>query len=103
MLRPRAFASLAVLLMAVSAAAQPPVSPEAAPPPAPVAVPPAPDRGDFKVVYEKVRNPDDKELQEIFRGTQLLEETAKALNEKLALPADVTISLRECGAADATY
>jgi hypothetical protein len=106
MLRSPAFATLAVLLMAASAAAQPPAPPpvpETAPPPAPVAVPPAPDRGDFKVVYEKVRNPDDKELQEIFRGTQLLEETAKALNEKLALPADVTISLRECGAADATY
>jgi hypothetical protein len=66
-------------------------------------VQPAPDRGDFKVVYEKLKSPDDKELQEIFRGTQLLEETAKALNEKLALPADVTISPRECGAADATY
>jgi hypothetical protein len=64
---------------------------------------PAPDRGDFKVVYGKVKSPDNKELQEIFRGTQLLEETAKALNEKLALPADVTISPRECGTADATW
>jgi hypothetical protein len=104
MLRSLAFATLAVLLMTAAAVAQQPASPEVVPPPAPAAaVPPAPDRGDFKVVYEKVKNPDDKELQEIFRGTQLLEETAKALNEKLALPADVTISLRECGAADATY
>jgi hypothetical protein len=106
MLRSLASATLEVLLMALMAAstvAQPPPAPETAPPPAAPQIPPAPDRGDFKVVYEKVRNPDDKELQEIFRGTQLLEETAKALNEKLALPADVTISLRECGAADATY
>jgi hypothetical protein len=55
------------------------------------------------VVYEKIANPDNRELQEIFRGTRLLEETAKALNEKLALPVDVTVALRECGAADATW
>ncbi len=84
---------------------QPPALPVQAPAPetAPAPPPPAPDRGDFKVVYEKVKSPDDRELQEIFRGTQLLEETARALNEKLALPVDVTISPRECGAADATW
>ncbi|HEX4498960.1 MAG TPA: DUF4344 domain-containing metallopeptidase [Thermoanaerobaculia bacterium] len=110
MLRALTFAALAAV--ASAAAAQPPTpsAPPAADPGAsppivalPAPPPPAPDRGDFKVVYEKVKNPDDKELQEIFRGTQLLEETAKALNEKLALPADVTISLRECAAADATW
>ncbi len=103
MLRPLAFATLAVFALAVSAAAQQPPPPEAPPAPAPAPVPPAADRGDFKVVYEKVKSPDNRELQEIFRGTHLLEETAKALNEKLALPADVTVSLRECGAADATW
>ncbi len=82
------------------AAAQPP-APEVPPVPAPP--PPAPDHGDFKVVYEKVKDPDNRELQEIFRHTQLLEETTRALNEKLSLPVDVTVSLRECGAADATY
>jgi hypothetical protein len=90
--------SLTVATLAATAAAaqQPPASP-------PAPAPKAPDRGDFKVVYEKARNPDYKGLQEVFRGTQLLEETARALNEKLALPADVTITLRECGAADASY
>jgi Putative metallopeptidase len=82
-----------------TAPAQPPAAAEALPAPPP----PVPDRGDFKVVYEKVKSPDNRELQEIFRGTQLLEETARALNEKLALPADVTVSPRECGAADATW
>lgn len=90
------------LLAATAALGQPP--PEAPPAPAAPAPPaPAPDRGDFKVVYETAKNPDYKGLQEVFRGTQLLEETARALNEKLALPADVTIALRECGAADASY
>src|SRR5436309_8528368 len=116
MLRDLVFAALAaVAVVGAPAAAQPPAPTSPAQPPAPegtqapatppalVVLPPAPDRGDFKVVYEKVKSPDDRELQEIFRGTQLLEETAEALNEKLALPADVTISPRECGAADATW
>lgn len=116
MLRARSVPSLAFSLILVSGAAvaqsapQPPVAPPAAAPAQPPAIetapappPPAPDRGDFKVVYEKVKSPDNRELQEIFRGTQLLEETARALNEKLSLPADVTISPRECGAADATW
>jgi hypothetical protein len=62
-----------------------------------------PDRGDFKVVYEKTRNPDYQGLQQIFKETQLLEETVRALNDTLAMPADVTAALRECGTADAPY
>ena len=97
--------SLVFTLMATAAVAQQPPAPapETAPAPAPAPSLPPADRGDFKVVYEKVTSPDNRELQEIFRGTRLLEETAKALNEKLALPADVTLALRECGVADATW
>ena len=100
---------LALLLAFIASAAVAQQPPEAPQPPAPEAqpapLPPAKaaDAGDFKVVYEKVKTPDYRELQGVFRGTQLLEETARALNEKLALPADVTVTLRECGAADATY
>lgn len=86
---------------ASAALAQQPPAPEAQPAPPPPAK--ALDLGDFKVAYEKVKSPDYRELQGVFRSTQLLEETARALNEKLALPADVTVTLRECGAADATY
>jgi hypothetical protein len=109
-LRLQTVLALSLILAAGAAVARQP--PETTPPvaaqaPAPVAtapaLPPAPDRGDFKVVYDKVKDPDNRELQQIFRGTQLLEETTRALNEKLALPVDVTIALRECGAADATY
>jgi hypothetical protein len=101
-----AFTASAAMAQQPPAPAAPPDNPQ---PPAPEArpAPPPPakalDLGDFKVVYEKVKNPDNKELQGVFRGTQLLEETARALNEKLALPADITVTLRECGAADATY
>lgn len=79
-------------------------------PPAPAPAPPAPaapkrpgDRGDFKVVYGTVKDPDYKELQQIFKDTALFEETVKALNETLALPADVTVTLRECGEVNAFY
>jgi hypothetical protein len=78
-----------------------PVPSEAAPVPPPVVR--IPDRGDFKVVYEKTKNPDYQGLQQIFKQTQLLEETVRALNETLAMPADVTAALRECGTADAPY
>jgi hypothetical protein len=97
--------ALPLLFLATAAVAQQPPAPapEMAPTPAPAPLLPAADRGDFKVVYEKITNPDNRELQEIFRGTRLLEETAKALDEKLALPVDVTVALRECGVADATW
>jgi hypothetical protein len=81
-----------------------PIAPEATPAPPPV--PPVvhiPDRGDFKVVYEKTKNPDYQGLQQIFKETQLLQETARALNDTLAMPADVTVALRECGTTDAPY
>lgn len=85
-----------------------PIPEKPAPPPAAQPAPPlAPkrpgDRGDFKVVYGTVKNPDYKELQQIFKDTALFEETVKALNETLALPADVTVTLRECGEVNAFY
>jgi hypothetical protein len=82
-----------------------PAAPAPAPEkPAPPAAPKRPgDRGNFKVVYEKVKDPDYKELQQIFKDTALFEETVKALNETLALPADVTVVLRECGQVNAFY
>jgi len=77
--------------------------PEASPAPPPPVVVRIPDRGDFKVAYEKTKNPDYQGLQQIFRQTQLLDETVRALNDTLAMPADVTAALRECGTADAPY
>jgi hypothetical protein len=81
-----------------------PAAPDATPaPPPPPPVVRIPDRGDFKVVYEKTKNPDYLGLQQIFKETQLLQETVRALNDTLAMPADVTAALRECGTADAPY
>ncbi len=97
---------LVPLVFAVGLQAQtPPPPPAETPVPTPVPAPPVrvEDKGDFKVVYEKVASPDYREIQAIFRGTKLLEETANALNEELALPVDVTVALRECGTAGASY
>ncbi len=105
----RALLSLSLSLLAFTAGVQaqtpppPPAEIPASTPAVPMAPLPAEDKGDFKVVYEKVKNQDFQEIQAIFRGTQLLEETAKALNEELALPVDVTVVLRECGTAGASY
>ena len=59
--------------------------------------------GSFKVVYGAVRNPHFQEIQKIFKETRLLEETATALNENFVLPYDVTITMTECGEANAFY
>lgn len=92
-----------LLLVFAAAGVQAQAPPAETPAPVPAAPVRAEDKGDFKVVYEKVTNPDYREIQGIFRGTKLLEETANALNEELALPVDVTVVLRECGTADASY
>lgn len=108
----RRFPALALFLaLAAPVAADPPPRDfEPAKKPKPALEAPAPaapkrpgDRGDFKVVYSAVKDPDYKELQQIFKETALFEETVKALNETLALPADVTVTLRECGEINAFY
>jgi hypothetical protein len=120
----RRFPAFALFLaLAVPAAADPPprdFEPSKKPRPAPQAPAPAPapeqpaapappaprrsgDRGDFKVAYSAVKDPDYKELQQIFKDTALFEETVKALNETLSLPSDVTVTLRECGEINAFY
>jgi hypothetical protein len=59
--------------------------------------------GSFKVVYGAIQDEHFKEIQKIFRETQLLEETAKGLNDVFVLPTNVTITLTQCGEANAFY
>jgi hypothetical protein len=61
------------------------------------------DRGDFKVVYAPISNPDYAKYQQIFKNAQTFEEIANALNGELALPTDITIVLKECGIVNAYY
>jgi hypothetical protein len=81
-----------------------PAPPKPAPTPAPAPTRPgARGRGSFKVTYSAVADKDLREIQKIFRETGLLEDTAKELNGIFLLPTDVTITMAECGEANAYY
>jgi hypothetical protein len=86
-----------------------PAPPKPAPNPAPKTAPPktaprpAAGRHSFKVRYGPVGTSDYAEIQKVFRDTQILEDTAKELNETFTLPVDVTIAMNKCGEANAFY
>lgn len=63
----------------------------------------AEDRGDLKVVYAKIENPDYQEIETLLQEVRLLEDTVAELNTVFALPADVPVVLRECGEVNAFY
>lgn len=91
-----------------SAPAQPAPPKPAPPKPAPKTAPPrtAPrpaGRFSFKVRYGPVGKSDYAEIQQVFRDTRILEDTAQELNETFTLPADVTIAMNKCGEANAFY
>ncbi len=62
-----------------------------------------PDRGDFRVVYEAVRDPGYAQWQRELREEGFLEGFAADLNRTLALPANVSLAFAECGSPDAWY
>lgn len=81
-----------------------PAPPKPAPQPAPKTAPrPAAGRGSFKVRYGPVGKSDYAEIQQVFRETRILEDTAKELNETFTLNVDVTIAMNKCGQANAFY
>lgn len=61
------------------------------------------DLGDLKAVYAKIENPDYAEIEAMLQETRLLEDTLAELNTVFALPADVPVTLRECGEVNAFY
>jgi hypothetical protein len=62
------------------------------------------DRGDFVPVYEPLKNPGEfGGLAQTFKGARLLESVSEKLNRELSLPADISLSLRECGVVNAMY
>ncbi|HXG92103.1 MAG TPA: DUF4344 domain-containing metallopeptidase [Blastocatellia bacterium] len=60
-------------------------------------------KGAFKAEYPPVNNPRYAIAQEEVKKTHLLEQIAASLNEAIAIPVDVTLSLRECGEENAFY
>lgn len=61
------------------------------------------DTGDFVVQYEATTNEHYLELEALFQETRLLENTVEGLNAAFALPADVPVVMRECGAVNAFW
>lgn len=55
------------------------------------------DTGDFRVAYVPVADPRYRRWQADFRHAGVLEGIARGLNEWIALPADVTLVMAECG------
>jgi hypothetical protein len=61
------------------------------------------DKGDFKVVFARVKNKDYAEFQKELQQAKVLESIAADLNETFALPTDVYLTFGECGEANAFY
>ncbi|MBI3652388.1 MAG: DUF4344 domain-containing metallopeptidase [Acidobacteria bacterium] len=61
------------------------------------------DKGDFKVVYTKVKNKDFAKFQTELQREKVLEGIAADLNDTFALPTDVYLTFTECGEANAFY
>lgn len=59
--------------------------------------------GQFKAVYTKVSDPEFREWQQELMEGQVLESLAADLNGALKIPTDVTLTVAECGTANAFY
>src|SRR5215213_6328971 len=54
------------------------------------------DKGDFKLVYGKVKDKDLKHLEGMIKDSKLFEGILADLNNELALPVDVPVRFLEC-------
>jgi hypothetical protein len=61
------------------------------------------DKGDFKVVYYKVKNKEYAQWQKELQEEKVLEEIVADLNQTFALPADIYVNFSECGEVNAFY
>jgi hypothetical protein len=61
------------------------------------------DRGNLRMVYPRLADPNHRELQQILREERLFDDAIEGLNQSLVLPRDVTVRLDSCGEVDAFY
>ncbi|HEV2706438.1 MAG TPA: DUF4344 domain-containing metallopeptidase [Pyrinomonadaceae bacterium] len=78
------------------------------PPPAPPAAErqrpgTSPDNGDFLPLYATPSNPAFANIEQAFKSARILESIATDLNQNIAMPRNVTLTLRECGRVNAMY
>jgi hypothetical protein len=62
-----------------------------------------PDKGNFSVQYSTVTNPRFAQINENFRRQRVLEGIADDLNATIAIPENVMITFKECGAPNAYW
>jgi hypothetical protein len=62
-----------------------------------------PDKGNFKVVYANPKNEKFVRMNESLKQSGLLEELADELNATIAIPADINITVKECGKVSASW
>ncbi len=61
------------------------------------------DKGDIKVVWNKVSNKEYAEFQEDLKKEHFMEDMAEYLNETFSMPEDLFITCDECGEENAFY
>lgn len=61
------------------------------------------DKGDFKVVHTPLADHKYDSIDQAIRENRTLEDAAEQLNEKLALPQDITLQAKSCGQPNAFY
>ena len=59
--------------------------------------------GRFRLTYEKVQDPDYRELRDAFKEAGLLEGAVEGLNDTFRIPRDIEVTMRECGEPNAYY
>jgi hypothetical protein len=62
-----------------------------------------PDNGDFKVVHVPLQDHKYDSIDQAIRENRTLEDAADQLNEKLALPKDITLQAKSCGQPNAFF
>ena len=62
-----------------------------------------PDKGNFRVEYSDVRNPEFAQINEQFKQQRMLESIADDLNASIAIPENVVITFKECGQPNAFW
>lgn len=63
----------------------------------------ASERGHLRFSYAKVKNPEYRELQKVFREERFFEEVVNDLDKTLVLPRNLEVKLQECGEVNAFY
>lgn len=59
--------------------------------------------GTFRLTYAPIKDKDYLEVRDTFKEAGFLEEAVQGLNETFRIPADVEVTVRECGEANAYY